>query len=71
MSRPVTNFDRAIDIAAYMDEVGESLFELVRQLHVAGLITPDPGENSVTYFDLYEPDDTAPIYHPAPKENTP
>lgn len=71
MSRPVTNFDRAIDIAAYMDEVGESLFELVRQLHVAGLITPDPGENSVTYFDLYEPDDTAPIYQPAPKENTP
>lgn len=54
-----------------MDEVGESLFELVHQLNVAGLITPDPGENSVTYYDLYEPDDSAPIYHPSPKEDTP
>lgn len=71
MSRPVTNLDRAIDIAAYMDEVGESPFELVRQLHAAGLITPDPGENTVTYYDLYEPDDSAPIYRPAPKEGTP
>ncbi len=71
MNRPITNFDRAIDIAAYMDEVGESLFELVHQLHVAGLITPDPGESSVTYYDLYEPDDSAPIYRPAPKEDIP
>ncbi|MGJ4124224.1 hypothetical protein ACN4DT_03225 [Corynebacterium macclintockiae] len=71
MNRPVTNYDRAIDIAADLDEAGESLFELVRQLDAAGLITPDPGENSVTYYDLYEPDDSAPIYHPAPKEGTP
>ncbi|MGJ4079224.1 hypothetical protein [Corynebacterium macclintockiae] len=70
MNRPVTNFDRAIDIAAYMDEVGESLFELVRQLDAAGLIAPDPGE-SVTYYYLYEPDDSAPIYRPDPKEDTP
>ncbi|MGJ4126738.1 hypothetical protein [Corynebacterium macclintockiae] len=69
--RPVTNFDRAIGIAAYMDEVGESLFELVRQLHVAGLITPDPGADYVVYTDLYEPDDSAPIYRPEPKEGTP
>lgn len=68
---PVTNFDRAIDIAAYLDEVGESLFELVRQLHTAGLITPDPGENTVTYYDLYEPDDSAPVYRLEPKEGTP
>lgn len=71
LNRPVTNFDRAIDIAAYLDEVGEGTFELVRQLHTAGLITPDPGESTVTYFDLYEPDDSAPIYRPAPKEGTP
>lgn len=71
LNRPVTNYDRAIDIAAYLDEVGESLYELVRQLHTAGLITPDPGENSVTYYDLYESDDSAPIYRPNPNEETP
>ncbi|MGJ4070657.1 hypothetical protein ACN4DJ_05885 [Corynebacterium macclintockiae] len=69
--RPVTNFDRAIDIADYLDEVGESLFELVRQLHTAGLITPDPSEGCATYYDPYEPDDSAPIYRLEPKEGTP
>lgn len=68
--RPVTNFDRAIDIADYLDEVGESSFELVRQLHTAGLITPDPSEEPATYTGLYEPDDTNPIYQPAPNGDT-
>lgn len=71
MNRPVTNYDRAIDIADYLDEVGESLYELVRQLHTAGLITPDPGTDCVVYADLYEPDDSAPIYRPDPQEGTP
>lgn len=61
MTRHKTAYQHAMEIAAHIDEVDESPYELVKQLHTAGLIT---------HTDLYEPDDTTPIYQPAPKEDT-
>lgn len=69
MTNHKTAYQHAMDIADHIDEVGESPYELVKQLHTAGLITPDPREGCATHTDLYEPDDTTPIYQPTPKED--
>ncbi|MGJ4076251.1 hypothetical protein ACN4BX_04120 [Corynebacterium macclintockiae] len=71
MTNHKTAYQHAMKIADHIDEVGESPYELVRQLHTAGLITPDPSEGCATYYDPYEPDDSAPIYRLEPKEGTP
>lgn len=57
MTNHKTAYQHAMDIAEYIDEVGESPYELVKQLHTAGLITPDPHEGSVTRktYDLPAP----------------
>ena len=36
-----TNYQRALDIADHIADVGESTHELVKQLHTAGLLMPD------------------------------
>lgn len=58
MTRHKTAYQHAMEIADHIDEVGESPYELVKQLHTAGLITPDPRRT----YDLPEPSKTRETY---------
>lgn len=54
MTNHKTAYQHAMKIADHIDEVGESPYELVKQLHTAGLITPDPRKT----YDLPAPTNT-------------